>query len=595
MNKKKVLLLIIILVIFMLVGLFKSEEDGINFEEVTVNVLENNDAEISVEENIEIKEVGLFKSEEDGINFEEVTVNVLENNDAEISVEENIEIEFVDDLTDLSKEEQKKLDEYFLGQKTFNPSAISEDLKCKDCNLVIISATNVRKNNMSLYGYEKNTTPNIDKFSENALIFENVIAPASWTLPNNISFYTSLFPLEHGIMNRYVNSFLNDNVTSLIDILQKNGYKTVAFTGENDYGVRYGLVSRFEEIIIDMNSRGVGSLNQYGKISSLVSETTDWLKKNKDEKFFLLLQGFDAHCPFNPTEQYSKLFENPIYQKNIDNNNCYVNFEPTSPIIKNNVPFFKVIVLGNVQPKNIDSGIVKIQEGRYGSLEFEIGLEDVEHLKNMYDGEIRQVDNSISKLLQEIENLGLSEKTIIIFMSDHGDLIGEHNRFMRGGPLRGTFYNEVLNIPLVIKNPKFEAKKIDGLAQTVDIMPTILDFLGISAKYQRQGKSLLPLILNNEKVNDYVFSGSIYSPYSNNLFFNSQTNISAVTDGKWKLIREKIQDSSKIDINEYEILNELYNIENDTRELNNLYDKNNSVFKKLQDKLNEWESQFSAE
>lgn len=108
-----------------------------------------------------------------------------------------------------------------------------EDLKCENCNLVVISLTNTRKDHIGIYGYERDTTPNIDRFFQNSLVFENAFAPASWTLPVIASFFSSQFPTTHGVMDRYAsaNNKLADDILTMPEIFKNSGYKNRSIYG----------------------------------------------------------------------------------------------------------------------------------------------------------------------------------------------------------------------------------------------------------------------------------------------------------------------------------------------------------------------------
>jgi len=221
---------------------------------------------------------------------------------------------------------------------------------------------------------------------------------------------------------------------------------------------------------------------------------------------------------------------------------------------------------------------------------------DIEHMLALYDSEISQIDDSLGKFFQKIEDLGLEKNTIFIFMSEHGDLFGEHGRFMRGGPLRGTFYDPVLNFPLIIKHPKIdEPIKIDLLLQTVDLMPTLLDMLGLSdpQKEKRQGKNLFDG--NNDPLNRYVYAGSQFKAV-NSEFFNGLSVVEVIRNKEWKLIKEEIFSvENGPDTNWQDKIGEkteesyeLYRLGQDPKEENNLYNSESKIAEDLKIKLENW-------
>src|SRR3989338_7371293 len=106
-----------------------------------------------------------------------------------------------------------------------NGSRISGSYNCPGCNVIIISLTNVGAEHLGTYGYYRNTSPNIDEFAGKSIVFENAFSPSSWTLPSGISMFASLYPFSHGVMDRN-NDHLKPEIPTLVDIMQKNGYKT---------------------------------------------------------------------------------------------------------------------------------------------------------------------------------------------------------------------------------------------------------------------------------------------------------------------------------------------------------------------------------
>ena len=310
-------------------------------------------------------------------------------------------------------------------------------LQCPGCNLVIISLTNTRKDHLGIYGYDRNTTPNINKFFENSMIFENAFAPASWTLPVAVSLFTSLFPDTHGVMDRVGESKLSDDALTLAEIFNRNGYKTAAFTGGGDYNKKFNHAQGFD-VYVDEGGI-IGPISYFG-IEDSVPQAIDWLNKLKRKNnFFLFIQGFDTHCPFTPIEPFDKQFIGEE-KSTVDYSTCLWTFGQTKEVYKNGTRYWPV--------KTMSSG---------GNIE-EVMLtdEDVVYMISLYDGEIAQADNNLGSLFKIFEEKQLLQNTVFIFMAEHGDMLGEHGRFMRGGPLRGTFYDPVINFPLIIKHPKID-------------------------------------------------------------------------------------------------------------------------------------------
>ncbi len=458
-----------------------------------------------------------------------------------------------------------------------NESRISGSYTCPSCNVIIISLTNVGASHLGTYGYYRNTSPNIDEFAGKSIVFENAFTPSSWTLPSGISLFTSLNPFSHGVMDRN-HDYLKTETQTLVDTMKKNGYKTAAFTGGFDYRAKFGLTNRFDVLStgsehLEKESRDF-SVNEFGVLASSAPDALEWLKFNKDERFFLFVQGFDAHCPFTPPQPYDNLFY-PEYRGNLDTRYCYWTFDKASPLIRNNKAYYEVTRAAI--PVTVNTTL--------------LSEEDVRYMVAQYDGEIAFVDSIVGDFLKGIEGMGLPKNTIIVITSEHGDIFGKHGRFMRGGPLRGTFYDDVVHIPLIIRHPEIGPRRIDGLAQIIDVMPTLLGFLEMPANSGAEGKSLLPLTLNNQSVHNFVFGGSQNTPNSINKNFNVSTRIEYIRSKDWKLIREALF----LEGNKTKVDYELYNLKEDPEELSNIYYNDNieKTREDLKKSLFDWLSQFN--
>ena len=447
-----------------------------------------------------------------------------------------------------------------------NSSIISnKDLDCKECNLIIISLTNTRKDHIGIYGYNRNTTPNIDYYFKDALVFENVFSPTPWTLPNGVSLFTSLFPYKHKVVNRFnekredINSIPEDK--TMAELLGKNNYTTAAFTGGGDYNRIYGFDRGFDDYYDEIAFSG---------ISNNVDLAIDWLEKNSKNKFFLFVQGFDTHCPFTSPDSYNELFDNS--NSNLDASLCYWNFER------------------NMTEKSGQYVVYKQGVKDKEPVSIILNEEDRQKLVAKYDSSIRYADNSLKRLFSTITDLKLDKKTIIVFLSEHGDLIGEHGRFMRTD-IRGAFFDSVLNVPLLIKYPYIKKeKRINGLVNLVDIMPTLLSSLNISYNNKKlQGKDVRSAITNGRQINAYAFAQIRYSGSKDNPFFKDIYDIYMVRDLKNKLIHERV-----LDLEDGRLKKEvyyLYNIVEDKTESTNLFDGSHLYdrFNYIKDEMKVWE------
>ncbi len=409
------------------------------------------------------------------------------------------------------------------------PSAAGH-LDAEGYNLVIVSLTNVRSDHVGLLGYPRDTTPHLDAFFASGMIFDRTIAPAPWTLPVAASLFTATFPFTHRVMDH--NTALDDRFLTLAEALRQRGYATAALTGGGHYHRRYNLRQGFELYLDEENyadfglspriEPGAAKPLRFLGVEALMPAAMQWLDQAQ-EPFFLFLQGFDAHCPFSPSDRFADRFGDP-YDGDVDFRSCLWNLGPGDPVERGGERQWPVRMWDGEEYRE-----VLLRNG------------DVARMVALYDGEIAQADAALAPLLDRLERSGLTERSLVVFLSEHGDLFGEHGRFMRSGPHRGTFYQPVLSFPLAIRHPGVTERRRDSaLVQTVDLLPTLLHLLAIPdpALAGRQGASLVPWLLGEgPEPNERVYAGSLYSPFQNP-FFTGSSLAAAVRDREWKLIYE---------------------------------------------------------
>jgi arylsulfatase A-like enzyme len=437
-------------------------------------------------------------------------------------------------------------------------------------NVVFISLTNTRADHLSAYGYERKTSPNIDAMAKESLVFENAYSHASWTLPVVVSLMTSRYPFTHGLMNRKEYEPLPAETPTLIDVLNANGYATAGFVGDRDYAGKFGHTNRLKHLRDHVNDNELEDWKKYGVLENSIPQALEWLKEHRKERFFLLIQGYDTHCPF-ASPKANRMFD-PDYKSEVDFTRCYWTFRRTRPL-----------EITTESGKKEKVFLMKTKADLGDDYETMFSQRDIDHMVALYDGEIFNADRQIGQVLATLKELGLDENTITVFFADHGDMFGKHGRFMRGGPLRGTFYDDVLRVPLIIRHPDIEPKSIDGLAQVIDLAPTLLDLLGLETPGSFKGKTLRPLIENGEAVNDRVFAGSSFTPKKKNAFFRHDSIITSVRSREWKLIYEKLFYTDSV-----QDYYELFHVADDPAERNDVSNDHPEVVARLRDEIMGW-------
>lgn len=392
----------------------------------------------------------------------------------------------------------------FFSLIIFN-NTFGSEIKCKDCNVILISLTSARPKNMSLYGYKRETTPNLKKFFNESFVYKNAFAPASLTHTDSISLFFSLSTNNHQAFRRgrilesgtYLEKF-----PTLASVLGKNGYDTMAFVSDEDYEYNWGIGKTFKTyfdrsmypeygIRFSPQSYSVGT-------KQLVPIANKWLEKNKNKKFFLFLQAYDMHCPYGPNEEFKHLFQSPHSNAIPFDSECFMNLHPLKLSKQNGKTGYKLQSFFAYRNQNFQ--------------EFFFTKEDLEYLKSRYDAELRKADFYLGSFFEQISKLGLEKNTLIVFMADHGDNLGENNFFMKSSPEGlGNLHSANLNMPLAFKIPGIRNNKKfqNQLIQTIDIAPTILDILTIAPPKEFQGKSFKNNILGDTDINDFLYGFSL--------------------------------------------------------------------------------------
>jgi len=449
------------------------------------------------------------------------------------------------------------------------------DLTYKDANLILIAINNIGVEHMSLYGYSRKTTPELDAWSKNALVFDGVYTPASWTLPVMTTFFTSLYPYTHGIANRSFENSLSPKTEIFPYFLRSHGYNTVAFTGGLDNSKFFSHMWGFN-FIADNPA--------YTGFKVTLKQAGEWLSRKPRKKFFLFIQGYDAHAPFTPPKKFRGIFSNPAGKDiTINPDLTYRGFEDHGGQYWAN--YF-------IPEDGADNGLRK--KWKITPL-VEITRDDIDYMRDLYDEEVLSVDAQVANFLRSLDK-NLLKNTIIIVFSEHGEMFAKHGRFGRAGTLRGVLYDDVVHVPLMIKLPGQKGRRITGLVQIVDMMPTLLELLGIPGPGNLQGKSLIPLIKGQGPVNDYIYAGASYNLTritEKRLYMNPSINES-IRSADWKLIHEIIYEEDHTGLPRSEKLGvksetfELYDLKNDPNEFSNVFDKYPRTANALREKLEKW-------
>ncbi|MFH1588823.1 MAG: sulfatase [Candidatus Diapherotrites archaeon] len=343
-------------------------------------------------------------------------------------------------------------------------------------NTIILVIDGLRPKHLGCYGYFRNTSPSIDAFAENGVVFENAFVNSSWTKPNIVSTLTSLNPSTHKVLT--IEDKISPKIRTLPEILKEQGYKTAIFSGLRHPAKVHGFRGFDKHRIFD------DFAVQFRTADKINNEMTKWIEKNRKNNFFIYVHYIDTHLPFDPPAPFNTAFlKEPFKHKD--------------PI---------------------------------GT---KISKEGLEKIIPLYDSEILYFDSELKKFIEKLKEMHVLEDTLIIITSDHGMEFMEHGHF---GFMK-FLYEEGIHVPLILFGNELPKKKrIKQQVSMIDIMPSVLELMGIEFNGRKEGTSFVPLIERKRTIEKPVFMETIensHEPYCSARLFQG------IRTKKWKYIKTK--------------------------------------------------------
>jgi arylsulfatase A-like enzyme len=327
--------------------------------------------------------------------------------------------------------------------------------------IIIIDIDTLRADHLGCYGYHRDTSPAIDAFAAESVLFERAFSQAPNTPPSQTSILSGLYPSSHGMIED--DDRVPDAEVTLAEALSNHGLTTAGFHDGGYMSATFNIGQGFDRY---ESSQGKGLANSGPKIMS-------WLSEHAEENFLLLIHTYDTHTPYAPPEDYRGLFLDGLAPPN-------PGFEPTTDVMES----IRLSVWTDEPKKLADN--------------------DLEYARALYDAEIRYVDTWVGRFLLKVRELGLDRRATIVFISDHGEEFQEH-----GSVLHEKLYSTVTRIPLMIRLPGGSpAHRVTEVVETIDLMPTLLDLVGAPHPEDLQGSSLAPLLAGGAQAEGMAFGES---------------------------------------------------------------------------------------
>lgn len=297
-------------------------------------------------------------------------------------------------------------------------------------NVLLIVIDTLRADHLGVYGYERETSPEIDRWAKKGVVFERAYATSSWTVPSVGSMLTGLLPAQHGggfpiegRPNVYQRTRVGRGVTSIAELLRAEGFSTLGIVNNPFLKPHFGLAEGFDTYHYDEEREGA---------AAAVRRAAVWMEEHGDGPFFVLTHFMEPHLPYRPPAPFRGRFT------------------------------------GEPEPRDWKK-LPSLEELR--RLGASLPQEKVDFYVGRYDEEIAHISSEIGRLLD-----GLGERwedTLVILTSDHGEELLDHGSFDHGHTLK----QELLQVPLILWAPELEAGRVAAPVSLLDLPPTILEAL----------------------------------------------------------------------------------------------------------------------
>jgi arylsulfatase A-like enzyme len=315
-------------------------------------------------------------------------------------------------------------------------------------NVVVVTFDAARADRFGCYGYGRSTTPHVDGFARDALLFEQMIAPSPWTVPSHASFFTGLYPQEHGA--DYPVPILAPGATTLAAHLGTCGYTSVLVSNNLLVGQSSGLAQGVSRVLSRRElyprrrapwRRWVGNvLGTLDSGAAATNRTIGAVLPHLPEPFFLFINYMECHWKYLPPRRFERRFARPRYS------------------------FLRSLRRRLAFRGRFSWEAVLLREAG-----------DPEVLSDLYDAELACADEAFGQVLALLQRTGVEERTVVVLMADHGEMLGEHGMSGHGMAL----WQPLLHVPFLARIPGRPGARVPGLVQLNDVFAGLCGVLDL--------------------------------------------------------------------------------------------------------------------
>ena len=310
-------------------------------------------------------------------------------------------------------------------------------------NIVLIVLDTTRPDRLSLYGYHRPTTPELEELASEATVYTEAYATSSWTPPSHASLFTGLYPCAHGVTQESPGDIprLPSRFLTLAEALWESGFRTTGINGNGILNASTGFSQGFEEYHETWKLE-----DQQGRHPAEI-QLESILDSDSDRPFFAFINMIEPHRPYNSSREYFGRYDR----------------HPQLDLV------------------DIDWAKYLVDKDLYDS-------DDLQHLSDLYDSEIQYVDAVIGRMVELLRARNVLDETLLVITADHGEHFGEHGLLAH----RFNLYETNVRVPLLIRYPNVfrPGARDTSHVQLHDLFETILAVAGSGGRYPSQGSNL---------------------------------------------------------------------------------------------------------
>lgn len=330
--------------------------------------------------------------------------------------------------------------------------ACSDEPGARAKHLLFISVDTLRKDRLGCYGARRSPSPNIDRLAAEGVVFLDAYTPRGMTLPSFATFFTSKYPTQHGVIHNQKR--LPDEERTLAERLSDAGFRCRALNASGVLRPGHGNIEQ---------GFSPGMYKTILDEDVLTAKAEQWIRERfgrDDKRDFLWVHFMNPHKPYAPPQRFAKRFTDPSYDGPFDGSG-----------------------------ESLD---------RIYRQQIDLSERDRRHIEGLYDATIAYVDECVGRILRALEDSGQARDTLVVFASDHGEDLYSHNKYFYHA---NSIYSSTTALAWIVwQKDRIEPRRVRGLVENIDFMPTVLSWLGIEDRSGCFGLDLTPVLLGEDRV-----------------------------------------------------------------------------------------------